>query len=88
LRERSRRPLSAILALGRQDRLSFDLEGFRQGLASAGFVDGSNLTIEYLWAEGCDDRLPALAADLIEIDAAASVDIRRFRRKSNKYYGR
>jgi putative ABC transport system substrate-binding protein len=38
---------------------------FRQGLAETGIVDGQNATIEYLWAEGQYDRLPALAADLV-----------------------
>jgi putative ABC transport system substrate-binding protein len=40
-------------------------EALQNGLAETGFVEGRNLQIEYRWAENRDDRLPALAADLV-----------------------
>ena len=46
------------------------LRAFRQGLAEVGYEEGRNLVVEYRWAEGHNDRLAALAADLARADVS------------------
>jgi putative ABC transport system substrate-binding protein len=52
-------------SLSRERWLAY-LAAFHQGLKETGYVDGQNITIEYRWADGHYDRLPKLAADLVQ----------------------
>jgi putative tryptophan/tyrosine transport system substrate-binding protein len=58
-------PVVGFLHSTSPDGFTDRLRAFRQGLKETGYVDGENVAIEYRWAEGQMDRLPALAAELV-----------------------
>ena len=58
-------PVIGFLNSGTREGFAHLLAAFHQSLNQAGFVEGRNLAIEYRWAEGQYERLPALAADLV-----------------------
>jgi putative ABC transport system substrate-binding protein len=64
--QKARTPVIGFLTLRSPVDSPLLLTGLRSGLKETGYVEGQNLTIEYRWAEGHYDRLPALAADLVE----------------------
>ena len=59
-------PVIGFLNGASPDGYAANLAGFLQGLKETGYVDGKNVRIEYRWAEGHYDRLPAMVADLVQ----------------------
>jgi len=59
-------PVIGFLSGVSPDGYALYVAAFLQGLKEAGYVDGQNAIVEYRWAEGHYDRLPALAADLVQ----------------------
>ena len=66
--ERSKRPRIGVLGpRTRADAARYN-DAFLQGLHELGWVEGKNVTIEYRWADGRAERLPALAAELVRLN--------------------
>src|SRR5499427_5352145 len=64
-RAQSAMPVIGFLSSLSHTDLGLVIPGFHEGLNGAGFIEGRNIAIEYRWAEGDYQRLPALAADLV-----------------------
>src|SRR5471032_2313146 len=62
-----------FLHQGSPDQNVERLAAFRQGLGRAGLVEGQNIAIEFRWAAGQFDKLPGLAAELVQRQVAAIV---------------
>jgi putative ABC transport system substrate-binding protein len=66
-------PVIGFLGSDSPDRYERRLQAFRQGLKETGYIERENVAIEYRWAEGRNNELPALAADLVRLRAAVLV---------------
>jgi putative tryptophan/tyrosine transport system substrate-binding protein len=66
-------PVIGFLSSASPRPFSDRVQAFRQGLREVGYVDGRDVTIEYRWAEGQNDQMPALAADLVNRRTAVIV---------------
>jgi putative tryptophan/tyrosine transport system substrate-binding protein len=64
--QQSARPVLGFVNVASAKNFVRPLSAFLKGLGEVGYVDGQNVTIEYRWAEGKNDRLPSFVADLIE----------------------
>jgi putative ABC transport system substrate-binding protein len=60
-------PRIGFLAVGSRDGRAFMIDGFVRGLREHGYVEGQNIAIEYRFSEDRNDRLPALAAELVAL---------------------
>jgi putative ABC transport system substrate-binding protein len=60
-------PRIGYLAFATSDGLQSRTEAFRRSLRELGYIEGQNITIEYRYAEGKQDRLPELASELIQL---------------------
>ena len=58
-------PVIGFMNVASAEGYARHLSAFLKGLGEVGYVDGQNVTVEYRWAEGQSDRLPAIAADLV-----------------------
>ena len=72
-RAQSALPVIGFLSSASPRLYEHRLRPFRQGLKEAGYVEGQNVEIDYRWAEGQNDRLPALAAQLVQRRVAVIV---------------
>lgn len=67
--QQSARPTVGFLHPSSPEAFTHIVEGFRKGLADTGFIESQNVTVEYRWARGQYDRLPALATELVQLQA-------------------
>ena len=66
-------PMVGILAVASPEANAIRLRAFREGLSTAGYVEGQNINVEYRWAEAYTGRLPELAARFVEERVAVLV---------------
>ena len=70
LAARAQQSATPVISNSSPDVYAIRLRAFRQGLKEAGYFEGQNVEVEYRWAEGQNNRLPALSAELVHRQVA------------------
>jgi putative tryptophan/tyrosine transport system substrate-binding protein len=68
--QQAKMPVVGFLNAGSPDGYAPYVAGFLQGLATSGYVDGKSVAVDYRWARGQYEHLPAMAADLVRLNVA------------------
>src|SRR5262245_40572507 len=71
--QQSQMPVVGFLSAGAPEAYATRVAALRQGLNESGFTEGRNITIEYRWSHGENDRFPVLAADLVNRKVAVII---------------
>ena len=73
--QQSKMPLIGFLHIASLETRRNQVVSFNQGLKDSGYIEGQNVAIQYRWAENQNDRLPALATDLVrhQVDVIAAL---------------
>ena len=72
-------PKVGVLGAPAPEQIRDQIVAFQRGLKEAGYADGENVIVEYRWAEGQYDRLPAMAEELMAHHVAVSLHWPRLR---------
>jgi len=73
--QQSAMPLVGVLGSGSEADTVRQITAFRSGLSELGYIEGNNVLIQYRWAEGRNDRLPGLAAALVQQHVALILSV-------------
>ena len=71
--QQSARPVIGFVHLASLEKTHENLAAFHRGLGDTGYIEGRNVAIEYLWAQGQNDRLPTLIAEMVRHKVAVIV---------------
>jgi len=63
-------PVIRYVGTGSRESDAFRLPSFHRGLSESGYIEGRNVSVEYRWADGHNDRLPAIMAELVRREVA------------------